>query len=73
MDGDILPLADDFPTPDRAEWLALIEERAPGRGLSDAIGRLLAGKPGEPAAALADLLTRAGIGFTLDDKGVPQL
>lgn len=57
----------------RAEWLALLEERAPGRGLADAIGRLLDGRTDEPAAALADLLTRADIGYTLDAKGVPQL
>ena len=57
----------------RAEWLALLEERAPGRGLAEAIGRLLDGSPDEPATALADLLTRADIGFTLDAKGAPKL
>lgn len=57
----------------RAEWLALLEERAPGRGLPAAIGVLLDGKTAEPNAAIADMLARAGIAFTLDAKGVPQL
>jgi hypothetical protein len=57
----------------RAEWLALLDERAPGRGLGEAIGRLLDSKSDDPHAALADLLQRAGIAFVLDAEGVPQL
>jgi hypothetical protein len=57
----------------RAEWLALLEDRAPGRGLPDAIGKLLDGKPANPNAALADLLHRADVPFTRTGEGVPQL
>jgi hypothetical protein len=57
----------------RAEWLGLLEERAPRRGLPDAIGDLLDGKPADPNAALAKLLERAGIAYRLNAKGMPQL
>jgi len=30
-DGTILPLAEDFPAPDRAEWMALVEKALKGR------------------------------------------
>jgi hypothetical protein len=57
----------------RAEWLGLLEERAPGRGLGEAIGRLLDGKQDNPQAALADLLKRAGVAHTPDAGGAPRL
>lgn len=57
----------------RAEWLGLMEERAPGRGLPEAIGVLLDGTAADPNAAIAELLRRAGIAFTLDAQGRPQL
>jgi hypothetical protein len=57
----------------RAEWLGLLEQRAPGRGLPDAIGAMLDSKPDDPNAALANLLQRAAIPFTLNANGVPQL
>lgn len=57
----------------RAEWLGLLEQRAPGRGLPEAIGVLLDGKSADPHAALAALLQRAGVPFTLDTNGAPRL
>ena len=63
----------DDKTVSRAEWLALLEERAPGRGLPDAIATILDGKAADPKAALADLLTRGGIAFTPGADGMPQL
>jgi hypothetical protein len=57
----------------RAEWLGLLEERAPDRGLPQAIGALIDGKPDNPNAALADLLKRAGVAYTLDGVGAPRL
>jgi hypothetical protein len=64
--------ADDA-TVSRAEWLAQLEERAPGRGLPAAVGVLLDGQTADPNSAIADMLKRAGISFALDAKGVPQL
>lgn len=60
-------------TVSRAEWLALLDARAPGRGLPDSIAAILDGRPANPNAALADLLKRAGIAFALNAQGAPQL
>lgn len=57
----------------RAEWIALLDDRAPGRGLPEAVGAILDGKLADPGAALANLLERAGIPFTRTGQGVPQL
>lgn len=45
----------------RAEWLALLDQRAPGRGLSTAVGDLLDSAQPDPAAALDRFIARAGI------------
>jgi hypothetical protein len=45
----------------RAEWLALLDERAPGRGLSRAVAELLDGPQADPAAALDGFIARARI------------
>lgn len=60
-------------TVSRAEWLALLEARAPGRGLLNAIAAILDGRSASPNAALADVLKRAGIAFALNAEGAPQL
>lgn len=57
----------------RKEWIALLEERAPGRGLGEAIDRLLDGSGDNPSAALTDFLRRAGVPFVLDPEGAPRL
>lgn len=45
----------------RAEWLALLDERAPGRGLSDAVSALLDRAQPDAAAALDAFIARARI------------
>jgi len=45
----------------RAEWLALLDERAPGRGLSAAVSTLLDQAQPDPAAAIDAFIARAGI------------
>lgn len=45
----------------RAEWLALLDERAPGRGLSAAVANLLDKAQPNPATALDAFIARAGI------------
>lgn len=45
----------------RAEWLALLDERAPGRGLSAAVSNLLDRAQPDPAAALDAFIARARI------------
>lgn len=39
MDGTILPLGEDFPAPDRAAWLALVEKTLKGGSPDDLISR----------------------------------
>lgn len=63
MDGNILPLADDFPAPDRAEWLALVEKTLKGGSLEDLVSRTsdglaikpLYGPDDAPGATVRDL------------------
>lgn len=56
-----------------AEWLSALDRASGKPALSRAIRGLLdQGSPG-PRAALANLLKGAGIAFSLDTKGVPQL
>ena len=45
----------------RTEWLALLDEKAPGRGLSAAVSDLLDRPQKNPAAALDGFIARAGI------------
>lgn len=45
----------------RAEWLALLDERAPGRGLSAAIANLLDNPQPDPAAAIDAFIIKARI------------
>ena len=62
-DGVILPLAEDFPAPNRAEWLALVEKTLKGGKLEDLVSRTadgLAVKPlygpdDAPGATVRDL------------------
>ena len=46
----------------RAEWLALLDERAPGRGLSAAVSDLLDSAQPDPAVALDCFIAKAGVG-----------
>lgn len=52
----------------RAEWLALLDERAPGRGLSAAVSGLLDRAQPDPAAALDAFIVKAEIGDQLTAK-----
>ncbi|WP_310468023.1 hypothetical protein [Sphingomonas sp.] len=52
----------------RDEWLALLEQRAPGRGLAAAIANLLDRRQPDPAAALDAFIARAGIGHAIAVK-----
>ena len=56
----------------RAEWLAALDARAPGKGLSEAIGALL-DEPAPDAKPWAALLVRAGVPATVGADGVPKL
>ncbi len=56
----------------RAEWLAALDARVPGRGLGEAIGKLL-DEPAPDAKPWAALLQASGIAAELDAKGVPHL
>ena len=56
-----------------AEWLAALDARAGNGEASSRIRRLLETGSSRPAEELAGLLKSAGIAFTLDAKGVPQL
>ena len=60
-------------TVDSAEWLAALDAQWPATRASAHIRRLL--EPARPSRAeeLAGLLESAGIAFTLDANGVPQL
>jgi hypothetical protein len=46
----------------RSEWMALIDERAPGQGLSAGASKLLDQKQADPKAALDQFIALAGIG-----------
>ena len=56
-----------------AEWLAALDARAGNGEASSRIRRLLETGSSRPAEELAGLLKSAGIAFTLDSRGVPQL
>ena len=51
----------------RAEWLAALESRVPGKGLAQAIGALLDGT--STARQWAALLSKAGVAHALTDEG----
>ena len=57
----------------REEWLAALDQATGDPALSAAIARLIDRGADDPKAALADLLRRAGIAFTLADDGSPRL
>ncbi len=56
----------------RAEWLATLDERAPGKGLGKSIGKLL-DAPAADAKPWVALLKRAGIPMTVGPDGKPRL
>jgi hypothetical protein len=56
----------------RAEWLAALDERAPGQGLGVAIGQLLDRRSGNPGPWAA-LLSRASIPHDVGANGMPRL
>lgn len=56
----------------RAEWLAALDARAPGKGLGRAIGRLL-DAPAADAKPWVALLKRAGVPVTVGPHGKPRL
>jgi hypothetical protein len=56
----------------RAEWLAALEARAPGKGLSEAIARLL-DQPAPDAKPWTALLVHAGVPVAVGPDGVPKL
>lgn len=55
------------------DWLAALDRASGKPALSKAIRGLLDAGSSSPNTALAGLLRNAGIAFTLDAKGVPQL
>ena len=57
----------------RAEWLAALDRLSGRPELSHQIATMLDKGAADPSAAIAALLRQAGIPFTLDAKGVPQL
>lgn len=57
----------------REEWLAALDQVSGDRGLSDGIARLLDEGAADPQAAIAALLTRAGVSFTRGEDGMPRL
>jgi methylmalonyl-CoA mutase len=48
LDGTILPLADDFPAPDRADWLKLVEKTLKGGSPDDLVTRTADGLAIQP-------------------------
>jgi hypothetical protein len=54
----------------RAEWLALLDERAPG--MSAEVANLLDGAQADPAAALDAFAERAGIGGMMGKSGTAE-
>ena len=57
----------------RADWLAALDRTSGKPELSNAIAALIDRGSSDPKAAIANLLRQAGIAFTLDAKGLPQL
>jgi hypothetical protein len=57
----------------RGEWLAALDRATGKPELSAAIARLIDRGAEDPKAAIADLLRRAGVAFTLADDGTPRL
>jgi hypothetical protein len=57
----------------RAEWLAALDSVTRKPALSRDILRLLERGTSDPPEFLADLFTKAGVDFELDEKGVPRL
>ena len=72
IDSVLGMLAAEFLTRGTAEWLALLEAQAPGRGLAARIRPLLANAQPTPRG-WADLLTTAGIRFRLRPDQTPEL
>ena len=56
----------------RAEWLAALDARAPGKGLGAAVGKLL-DQPAADAKPWIALLEGGGIPVTVGADGVPRL
>ena len=56
----------------RAEWLAALDARAPGKNLGGAIGKLL-DEPASDAKPWIALLERGGVPVTISADGMPQL
>ena len=56
----------------RAEWLAALDARAPGKNLGGAIGKLL-DEPASDAKPWIALLERGGVPVTIGADGMPQL
>lgn len=59
MDGNILPLAEDFPAPDRAEWLALVEKTLKGGSPEDIVTRTADGIEIRPLYRVEDAVEAA--------------
>ena len=57
----------------RDEWLAALDAATRKPDLSRDIARLLDRGVPDPDEFIADLLTRAGVDFTLDAAGIPKL
>ena len=57
----------------RAEWLAALDQASGNPALSAAIARLIDRGAEDSKAAIADLLRRAGVAFTLAGDGTPRL
>jgi hypothetical protein len=57
----------------RAEWLAALDAATRKPGLARDIARLLDRGVDDPEEFIADLLSRAGVDFTLDTAGIPKL
>lgn len=57
MDGNILSLAEDFPAPDRAEWLALVEKTLKGASPESLISRTADGIEVRPLYRADDAVT----------------
>ena len=57
----------------RAEWLAQLDRISGDPSLSRAIATLLDDGATDPKAAIAALFTRAGVGYTRGEDGLPRL
>lgn len=57
----------------RAEWLAQLDRVSGDPALSRAIATLLDDGAADPKAAIAALFTRAGVGYTRGEDGLPRL